>query len=230
MHVGDMVDNGREQVYWDSWFDDVHNNWVGDDGGTIPVIPCLGNHENNATNYYEQFALPNNEQWYFYDWGADTRLFVLNSEASSSQISFDQINWLATTLNATPTDKWKIVSFHNNIYYAGAHGNATSLIEWWVPIFDKYHVDIVFQGHDHMYHRSKPMKNNTIVSSYREGTMYMTSGGWGAPLYDYVVQSYSAYGNQTHHFTLISVYGNGTLHLEAKDVNGFTFDEVWVSK
>jgi len=74
------------------------------------------------------------------------------------------------------------------------------------------------------------MKNNTSVSSYDEGTMYVISAGWGAPPYMYFEQPYSAYGNTTLHFNLLSVYKNGTLHFEAKDINGSTFDEVRLNK
>jgi predicted phosphodiesterase len=230
VHSGDMVDAGEFQSYWDVWFTDVKDNWIGDNGLTIPIIPCLGNHEHNATNYYEQFALPKNEQWYYYDWGPSLRIIVLNSESFPSQIALDQVNWLEEVLDATPWYMWKLVLFHRNVYYSGGHDNATDIIRSWVPIFDKYHVDIVFQGHTHLYHRTKPMKNDTVVSSYDEGRMYVTSAGWGAPPYAYFEQAYSAYGNSSLHYTLLSVYSNGTLHLEAKDVNGLTFDETKLTK
>lgn len=233
MHCGDMVENGLDQSQWDSWFIDVNDNWIGDNGLTIPVIPCLGNHENNATNYYGQFALPGNGQWYYVDWGPDLRIIVLNSEAYPSQISTDERNWLDGVLNNTPSNMWKIVMFHRNVYNSsgsGGHGNAIDLQQYWVPLFDQYHVNIVIQGHTHHYHRTLPMYSNNNVSSYQNGTMYLTTGGWGAPLENYVPQSYSAYGNKTLHFTLISVFQNQTIHLEAKDINGYTFDSVWLAK
>jgi PKD repeat protein len=230
LHSGDMVEDGSTQSLWDTWFTDLEENWVGDNGYTIPIIPCLGNHERNATNYYEQFALPGNEQWYYYDWGPTLRIIVLNSEATASQITTDQTNWLRRVLYSTPEHKWKIVMFHRNIYSSGGHSNATDLITYWMPLFDKYNVDIVLQGHTHHYHRSKPMKNNTRVSSYDNGTMYLTSGAWGAPLYDYIEQPYSAYGKKALHFTLFRLYQNGTLHLEAKDITGSTFDKVTLYK
>ncbi|MGQ9722039.1 MAG: metallophosphoesterase [Candidatus Jordarchaeum sp.] len=229
MHSGDMVENGWSQSQWDSWFSDVNDNWIGDNGLTIPIIPCLGNHEKNATNYYEQFALPENEQWYYLDWGPNLRIIVLNSEARD-QIATDQADWLNTTLSSTPENTWKIVIFHRNVYYSGYHYNDTDIIDNWVPIFDQYHVDIVIQGHTHHYHRTKPMYNNSIASSYQEGTMYLTSGGWGVPTHDYTPQLYSDYGNETHHFVLINVFTNGTLHLEATDINGYVFDHVWLNK
>ncbi len=228
MHSGDMVYDGGIQSQWDTWFTDVNDNWIGDNNLTIPVIPCLGNHENNATNYYEQFALPGNEQWYYVDWGPNLRIIVLNSEAGD-QISTDQADWLNSTLSSTPENTWKIVMFHRNVYFSGKHENDTDIIDNWVPLFDKYHVDIVIQGHTHHYHRTKPMYNNSIVSSYQNGTMYLTSGGWGAPTHDYVNQSYSAYGNETHHFVVISVFQN-ELYIEAKDINGYTFDQAWINK
>jgi predicted phosphodiesterase len=228
MHSGDMVYDGKIQSVWDTWFTDVNDNWIGDNNLTIPVIPCLGNHENNATNYYEQFALPENEQWYYVDWGPNLRIIVLNSEARD-QISTDQADWLNSTLFSTPENTWKIVMFHRNVYFSGKHENDTDIIDNWVPLFDKYHVDIVIQGHTHHYHRTKPMYNNSIVSSYQNGTMYLTSGGWGAPTHDYINQSYSTYGNETHHFVVISVFQN-ELYIEAKDINGYTFDDAWINK
>jgi predicted phosphodiesterase len=230
LHSGDMVEDGSMQGLWASWFTDVEENWVGDNGYTLPLIPCLGNHERNATHYYEQFALPGNEQWFYYDWGPALRIIVLNSEATVSQISTDQVNWLRRVLYSTSENTWKIVMFHRTLYSSGGYSNSTDLITYWVPLFDKYHVDIVIQGHTHHYHRLKPMKNNAEVSSYEEGTMYLTSAGWGAPLYDFVEQPYSAYGKKALHFTLFQLYQNGTLHVEAKDVTGATFDKVTLYK
>jgi predicted phosphodiesterase len=230
LHSGDMVEAGSMQSLWDTWFTDLDENWVGDNGYTIPIIPCLGNHEGNAINYYEQFTLPGNEQWYYLDWGPTLRIIVLNSEATPFQISTDQANWLRRVLYSTSEHTWKIVMFHRTLYSSGGYSNATDLIPYWVPLFDKYHVDIVIQGHTHHDHRLKPMKNNAEVSSYEEGTMYLTSAGWGAPLYVYFEQPYSAYGKKALHFTLFQLYQNGTLHLEAKDVTGTTFDEVTLYK
>jgi len=228
LHCGDMIDDGTNQTQWDVWFSDVQANWVGQNGLTIPVIPCLGNHEVNSTNYYEQFPLPGNEQWYYYDCGSRLRIIVMNSEAFPTQIAVDQANWVETVLSSTPSSMWKIVMFHRNVYYAGGHPNATDLQQYWVPIFSKYHVDVVVQGHSHYYHRTKPMSNNSVVSSFKNGTLYLTSGGWGAPLQDYYSQPYSAYGSKTYHFVLATLFVNDTLHLEAKDLNGQTFDDIWL--
>jgi predicted phosphodiesterase len=230
MHVGDMVENGTNQTQWDQWFQDVNDNWIGDDGLTIPVIPTLGNHENNATNYYEQFALPGNQQWYYYDWGPTLRIIVLNDEAFASQISGDEVTWLDNVLSSTPAYMWKIVMFHRNVYQSSpSHGDATDIQDYWVPVFDKYHVDLVVDGHTHNYARSKPMNSNDPTWSNRVGTVYVTAGGWGAPLATYYnPKSYFVTGSMQYHFVLATVYKNGSMHLEAKDLSGNTFDQVWL--
>ncbi|MFX1521508.1 MAG: purple acid phosphatase family protein, partial [Promethearchaeota archaeon] len=228
VHVGDMVDDGNDQSQWDKWFDDVNDNWVGLNGYTIPVIPTLGNHEANSTKYYMQFALPNNEQWYYYDWG-NVRMIVLNCEATSSQIQTDQKEWLEDVLNSTDSSMWKMVFFHRNAYYSGGHENATDLQTHWIPVFDHYNVNIVFQGHNHHYHRTKPLRNNEIVPPNSNGTIYITASGWDANLRDVVPQQYTAHGNKTYNFVLMNV-SNDSLYLEAKDSSGSTFDFLWLYK
>jgi hypothetical protein len=59
-----------------------------------------------------------------------------------------------------------------------------------VPIFDKHHVDIVFNGHNHFYQRFEPMccggagDEGVPTGDPSTGTMYMITGGAGALTYD----------------------------------------------
>lgn len=228
VHVGDMVDDGNDQSQWDKWFDDVNDNWVGLNDYTIPIIPTLGNHEENSTKFYSQFALPNNEQWYYYDWG-NVRLIILNCEANSTQIQIDQKEWLEDVLNSADSSMWKMVFFHRNVYHSGGHENATDLQTHWVPVFDHYNVNIVFQGHNHHYHRTKPLRNNKIASPNTNGTIYITASGWDANLRDVNPQQYTAHAKKTYNFVLMNA-SNDFLYLEAKDSSGNTFDYLWLYK
>jgi hypothetical protein len=49
------------------------------------------------------------------------------------------------------------------------------LREQWVPIFDKHHVDLVLQGHDHAYSRTYPMRSQAPVAGAEDGTTYVIS-------------------------------------------------------
>jgi len=224
---GDFVDSGSNQIQWDSFFHGLHSYWIGSNNQTIPIIPCLGNHEENATNYYEQFALPNNEQWYSLNYGDYAHIIVLNSQADPSG---EQLDWLENDLAAHENYTWKFVMFHHPLFSPSAHGNWTQGQEYWCPIFDKYGVQAVFTGHNHDYERAKPINYSLSKTypqnSYSEGIMYVVSGGWGAPLHASDTNALTAYSASVHHFIAIDVLANGTLNFKAIDMQGKIFDEV----
>lgn len=229
---GDMVADGDSQGQWDDFLDHMDACWIGNNGLTIPIVPALGNHERNSTNYYEQFALVGNERWYSINWGSEIHIIVLDSEANLEDI-ITQANWLDEDLEEHSSYLWKFVTFHRNVFRSN-HESWTLAFDYWVPIFDKYHVDIVFNGHSHNYMRTKPINwtesNTTPQSSYLNGTMYVVTGAWGAPLYDVTGGWWAAYNRSIHHFTIVDVFDNRTLSLKAKDDSGTTFDEVWIDK
>lgn len=224
---GDLVTSGHNQTQWDSFFESLHLYWIGNNNLTIPIVSCLGNHEENATNYYEQFALPGNERWYSLNWGRYVHITVLNSEDNPSG---EQLDWLENDLASHENYTWKFVLFHRPPFSSGLHGSWTEGREYWCPLFDKYHVDIVFTGHDHNYERSKPINytasKTSPQDSYSRGTMYIVSGGWGAPLYPSGSNWWTNYSSSVYHFVVVDVFANGTLNLQAKDISGLTFDEV----
>jgi len=175
----------------------------------------------------EQFALPGNEQWYYLNWGKYVHITILNSEADPSSA---QLDWLENDLASHENYTWKFVLFHRPPFSSGKHGSWIEGQEFWCPLFDKYHVDIVFSGHDHNYERSMPINYTASKTSpqdtYSKGTMYIVSGGWGAPLYSNGSNWRTACSSSLYNFVLVHVFANGTLNLYAKDVSGSTFDEV----
>jgi len=233
MHSGDMVDDGRIQSQWDSWFTDVDSHWIGENNLTIPIIPALGTHEASQyadSKYFVQFALPDNEKWYSYNWGSDIHIIILDTETTSSEW-WAQLSWLENDLATHASYTWKFVIFHSPPFVSGVHSPFTPALTYWVPLFDKYHVNIVFNGHEHSYQRTYPLNwtaSQTKPQDYSNGTMYIVSGGWGAPLYDPKPIWYMAYQTKTYHFCLVDVFKNGTLRLQAKDNQGNTFDDVTI--
>jgi len=224
---GDMVNSGYSQTDWNSFLQSMSQYWIANNNLTIPIIPSLGNHEENATNYYEQFALPNNEQWYSLDWGETVHFIVLNSEISPSD---EQLSWLENDLALHQNYTWKFVLFHRPLFSSGVHGSWIEARQYWCPLFDRYHVDIVFSGHDHDYERSKPINytaDKTLSQeSYADGTMYVVSGGYGALPYSSGTSWWTAYSTSLYNFVVVDVFSNGTLNLQAKNLSGTTFDAV----
>ena len=102
-----------------------------------------------------------------------------------------QDTWLDTTLaglRADPAIDWIVVGFHHCAYCTNAvHASEGGVRERWVPLFDRYQVDLVVNGHNHCYERSHPMRGGAPVAEIggggqvdaASGTTYITAGGGG---------------------------------------------------
>jgi hypothetical protein len=74
-----------------------------------------------------------------------------------------QTRWLERTLAAGRRDEsvdWIIASMHQCAASSSAAGNGSDLgiRAEWLPLFDRYQVDLVLTGHDHGYERSFPVR------------------------------------------------------------------------
>ncbi len=74
-----------------------------------------------------------------------------------------QTAWLERTLAAArsdPSTDWIIAQMHQIACSSSATGNGSDLgiRETWLPLFDRYGVDLVLNGHDHDYERSFPCR------------------------------------------------------------------------
>jgi len=74
-----------------------------------------------------------------------------------------QTAWLERTLAAGRRDEtvdWIIVQMHQCAASSSSTGNGSDLgiREEWLPLFDRYQVDLVLCGHDHDYERSFPLR------------------------------------------------------------------------
>jgi 3',5'-cyclic AMP phosphodiesterase CpdA len=74
-----------------------------------------------------------------------------------------QTRWLADTLKRAredPSIDWIIAQMHQCACSSSSLGNGSDagIREQWLPLFDKYEVDLVLCGHDHDYERSFPVR------------------------------------------------------------------------
>jgi hypothetical protein len=83
-----------------------------------------------------------------------------------------QTKWIEKQLSTTKAT-WKFAMFHFPPY--NWEEPYFDIQKEWVPVFDKYHVDLVMGGHIHYYMRSNPMKGGQVVSSPHDGTVYVIS-------------------------------------------------------
>lgn len=127
--------------------------------------PAPGNHDYHVAGgagYYTYFgrrASPtqlnctsNCRGYYSYDLGT-WHIIVLNSEIDHSPTS-PQIKWLRHDL-AVHKNSCALAYWHRPRFSSGLHGNATNIKTFWSVLYH-YGVDVVLNGHDHLYERFAP--------------------------------------------------------------------------
>ncbi|WP_220369772.1 metallophosphoesterase [Paludisphaera rhizosphaerae] len=178
--AGDLVDRGNERTNWDHFF--MRAAPVFD---RLPLMPAAGNHEyldQGPRLYNSFFRLPQNGPtdlapglaYTFHYGGAFFAVLDGTSAVWSEAEAVRQAEWLDSALASTHAD-WKFVMFHHPIYPSHPWRDNPTLRKHWVPVFDRHHVDMVLQGHDHAYLRTPPMRNHQRVSTPADGTVYVVS-------------------------------------------------------
>jgi hypothetical protein len=197
---GDMNEMGTSDD-WESWFSAMSPLLV----GTV-LMPVQGNHEIVADQYYEQFALPVEpgldaklaEHAWTFDYG-NIHFIGLNTINELEMLA--QTDWLEQDLAAASTDPdidWIIAMFHHPAYSACTnHGSTARVQKMWVPLFEKYGVDLGFSGHDHDYERTHPIRGDQIAPD-GEGVVYVVAGGFYS----------DGYSNGTDWWTVTSEHGD----------------------
>ena len=127
----------------------------------------IGNHEDSPNEdldaYMSNFGM--NKQ--FYSFTKNNVHFVVMATEIPYKSGSDQYKFVVNDLSKASTDKnvdWIVVFMHRIMYTSptscSSCGALSDLRETYHPLFDKYGVDFVLQGHAHDYQRSYPLQYN----------------------------------------------------------------------
>ena len=206
----------RVRTWWDFWENNSRS------ARKRPWMPASGNHENELGNgpigyqaYQTYFSLPaaagqtdvTRGLWYAFTAGSVRAISLANDDIAyqdggNSYVrgysSGAQKAWLEKELAAARGDHdidWIVVCMHQVAISTADKFNGADLgiREEWVPLFDKYGVDLVVCGHEHHYERSHPIRGReenatltpvpaataTDVIDTSKGTVHMVIGGGG---------------------------------------------------
>jgi hypothetical protein len=187
-----------------------------------PWMPAAGNHENERGNgpigyqaYQTYFSVPpqagqtdlTRGLWYSFTAGSIRVISLANDDiciqdGGSSYVrgysQGAQKAWLEQELKAARSDTnidWVVICMHQVAISTASALNGADLgvRQEWLPLFDKYGVDLVVCGHEHHYERSHPIRgqqqNSTLtpipadtrtdVIDTTKGTVHMVLGGGG---------------------------------------------------
>jgi acid phosphatase type 7 len=229
--AGDLVNRGNERFDWDHFFFNAEGIF-----NRKQLVPCIGNHEDQGDKgpwmYLDLFDLPLNgpegltpERAYRFEY-SNALFVVLDSNLAPA----DQAEWLDAQL-ASSDKLWKFAIYHHPAYSSGANRNNPEVKESWTTLFDKYHVDLALQGHDHAYLRTWPMNAEKKVGSPAEGTIYIVSVS-GTKMYDQGDFDYTEFGMTnvaTYQVLDLKIDGN-KLTYKAYDIEGELRDEFVIEK
>src|SRR5580693_2564002 len=200
------IANDRVRTWWDFWENNSRS------ARKRPWMPSAGNHENELGNgpigyqaYQTYFAVPESAGqtdvtrglWYAFAAGAVRVISIANDDVAYQDGGNSYVRgyssgalkaWLEKELAAARQDRdidWIVVCMHQVAISTADKFNGADLgiRQEWVPLFDKYGVDLVVCGHEHHYERSHPIRGQeatpTDVIDTTKGTVHMVIGGGG---------------------------------------------------
>jgi 3',5'-cyclic AMP phosphodiesterase CpdA len=206
----------RIRTWWDFWTNNSRS------ARNRPWMPAPGNHENELGNgpigyraYQTYFSLPpaggqtdvTRGLWYAFTAGSMRVISIANDDVAYQDAGNSYVRgysegaqkaWLERELSAARGDRqidWLVVCMHQVAISTADMFNGADLgiREEWLPLFDKYGVDLVVCGHEHHYERSHPIRGSqanqtltpipamtaTDVIDTTKGTVHMVIGGGG---------------------------------------------------
>lgn len=215
LHAGDLsyandggsgqLSNAYDPRAWDSFF--VQNEGF---ASTVPWQAVVGNHEmepwyspNGYGGYFKRFAQPVEHQAYYSFTYGNVAFLALDANdvtyeytANNGYTAGAQTKWLTRRLAAFRASRdidFIVAYFHECAYCtATAHASDGGVRAAWTPLFDEYSVDLVINGHNHVYERTDPLKAGVVttaapigstVHSATQGTTYVVAGSAGNSLY-----------------------------------------------
>lgn len=229
--TGDYAADGSQYDQWVNQFFGPGRDLL----SRVPMWPSIGNHERTReyvespppgqeerSHYFSLFELPGNERWYRVDYRYVT-LLVIDSNSQMAP-GHEQYDWIVEQLKSERR-RFTLAVFHHPPYTSGPHGRLNpdgtpreramdQGQRFLVPLFEMYGVDLVLNGHDHIYERS-----------HKNGVYYVVTGGAGAPLYapGSAPNPYRQVSASANHYTALDV-DNSSITLTAIGKAGEVLD------
>ncbi len=170
---------------WEDWMEYMRDS----ERRLIPLVAVIGNHEtigsykstrDYSPYFYSYFAFPA-KGYGAIDFGDYLSVIALDTEHSNPPITGNdpQTVWLENALRQRDEMNHIIVSHHLTAYPSHRDKNAareTRIRRHWHPLFERYDVGLVFENHDHTYHRTHYIRDGNVNPW---GVKYLGAGNWG---------------------------------------------------
>jgi len=237
LHCGDVVDDGYAKQ---QWLKDLFEPCAAL-LAHVPVYPTIGNHEKDSRFYYDYFSLPSPEYYYTFTFG-NAEFFMIDTNRDCSPGS-EQYQWIERDL-AKSKATWKFTCHHHPCFSSDENDYGDAITgdpkegpltrgddnaRHLVKLYEKYGVDIAFNGHIHVYERTWPILDMRVNQA--KGIRYITSGGGGGGLEHPAPNKawFSLHVNRAHHICYAAI-ADRTIQFKAYDTEGRLFDVFELTK
>ncbi|MBS0634214.1 MAG: metallophosphoesterase family protein [Verrucomicrobia bacterium] len=219
---------------FDRWFTFLQS-WTrcmkDSDGNMIPILTAIGNHE--VKGYYNQ--TPDQAKFYYSFFGPNSykqllfgkylALTILDSN-HTHPIAGEQTTWLQQSLRTAYSYPHRFAVYHVPAYPSVRYfriRESCAIRKHWVPLFERYSVQAVFENHEHAYKRTHPLVKD---EEHPDGVVYFGDGSWGVkprPPKKAWRTSYLAKTESARQFLLVELT-NENRTFTATDITGKTID------
>ena len=160
-----------------------HEFWADATNGKYPQYtePHTYNHIFRFPQNGAKTAL-NSSYYFYYNNVLFISLDMNNSNISKGERFNTQAEWFQKTLDSLQgTYRYIVVYEHKSIFGSSIIDSAVGkyIRPQWYPLFQKYNVDLVLSGHDHIYSRTFQLDGNQISADPKKGTYYLDMGSSG---------------------------------------------------
>ena len=206
LNCGDFTDNAYYDDWWRYFFESSKGTCEG-----IPLVTAVGNHDvrGDSVKFYNyHFDNPQNAKGlsenfvpkegttitmaacikyldntvYSFDYG-NAHFAVVNTgsdHGDATELLSLQKEWLKNDLQNTDK-KWKILVTHRGIYVEKVRKQTEAVKLAFLDIIDECGVDLVIEGHDHVYMRTNKMRGGQVSE---DGIYYAIIGSAALKRYD----------------------------------------------
>jgi len=201
---GDFVMFGTEESLFSQWLDAASSVTLGQQ----MILPVPGNHENSSSQFYGNFALPGDgpyaEAFYSFDLGS-AHIVMFDDQQIAQTTPNDEaktaLKFIDDDLGKAEANRanvpFLVVVHHRSEFGNGEHSTDLDVVTTRTtlnPIWDKHHVDLVINGHEHDYERTQPMTGPptapVVQTDATKGTTYTVTAGSGAGAYALTAAAY----------------------------------------
>ena len=215
----------------------------------------FGEHDVSRGNFtYDQYLKHFNLTKPYYSFDYKNVHFIAMATPKNTLIPYnatsDQYQFIKRDLmeaNKNNNTDWIIVYAFRPFYSSNStHPGLDELQDLYHPLFDKYHVDLILQAHNHNYQRTYPLsynytrqytpiitdKNTESYNNIKNGQIFVTVGTGGAEFYNFTGQApYVVKQLLLHGFLNVDVTNNGSkLSLTFYENTGIARDHFTISK